>query len=165
MRTGLSLAKFELGAASNYLASELNEMLEDLLKIQNARLATDDRDVDDAERSLHRGQFEQFVQDYLRDSVALEFNNQTHPLAVRFVADVGDAVEPFLVDKLGDLFVKLRLVDLVRNLGDDDGVAFAFPTADAVDRRLCTHLDYAAARAVCTMNFFAAVDETAGRKI
>ena len=44
-----------------------------------------------------------------------------HPVAVGLVAQVADAVDPLVLDELGDLLEEGRLVDLVRQLRHDDG--------------------------------------------
>ena len=46
-------------------------------------------------------------------------------VAVRLVAQVGDALDALLADQLGDLLDQPRLVDLVRDLGDDDRLLLA----------------------------------------
>src|SRR4051794_32056372 len=100
----LRFAEIELSSAANDLAAKFDEMLEDLLEVENLRLAVDDRDVDDAERRLHRRQLVEFVEDDLRDRVAFQLDDDAHSFAVRFVADLGDAVKALFVDELGDLF-------------------------------------------------------------
>ena len=112
----------------------------------------------------------ELVQDDLRDRVALELDDDADLLlrgrfAVGLVANLGDAFDPLFVDQVGDLFDQLRLVDLERNLGDDDGVAFLSAAPDPVDRRPRPKLHHAAPGLVSLLDAFAAVDEAARREI
>ena len=56
---------------------------------------------------------------------ALQLDDDAQALAVRLVAQVGDPLERLVAHQLGDLLDQLRLVDLVRDLGDDDRAAVA----------------------------------------
>ena len=67
--------------------------------------------------------------------------------------------------KLGDLFDQPRLVNLIRDLGNDNGVFNAVAASDLIDDGAGTHLDNAATRLVRTTDLFAAVDKTGGRKV
>ncbi len=93
MRAGPGLSQLELRAAAHDLAAKFDKSFEHLLERQHARLAVDDRDVDDAERRLHRRQLVKLVENDLRHGVAFELDDDAHALAVRFVAQLGNAVE------------------------------------------------------------------------
>ncbi len=54
---------------------------------------------------------------------ALQFDHDAHAIAIAFVANVGDVVDDLVVDQVGDAFDQPGLVYLVRNFGDDDGLA------------------------------------------
>ena len=56
---------------------------------------------------------------------ALQIDDDAHAVAIRLVADVGDALDRLLAHELGDALDQPRLVDLVRDLGDDDRRAVA----------------------------------------
>ena len=75
--------------------------------------------------SCSGGVLEQVVQHLVRVGVALELDDHAHAVAVGLVAQVGDAVDLLVLDQLGDLLEQGRLVDLVRQLGDDDRRAVA----------------------------------------
>ena len=68
---------------------------------------------------------------------ALQIDRDAHAVAIRLVADVGDAFDRLLANELCDALDQPRLVDLVRDLGDDDRRAIA----------LLRHLDLRLARA------------------
>ena len=68
---------------------------------------------------------EQVVQDAVRVGVALDLDVDAHPVAVRLVAQVGDALELLGLDQVGHLLEQGGLVHHVRQLGDDDRHAAA----------------------------------------
>ena len=127
-----------------------------------ARLSGDDGEQDHAEGFLHLGVLEEIVQDELGFLAALEFHDDAHAFAGRFVAHVGDAFDFLGLHELGDALDELGLVHLVGNLGDDDIFAFL---ADFLDGGFGAHDEAAAARAIGGFNAFPARDVSAGRKI
>ena len=126
------------------------------------RLGVDHGQEDHAERFLHRGVLEELVQHDLRFGAALQLDHDPHAVAVAFVADVGDVVDGLAVDQLGDALDQPRLVHLVGNLGDDDGVALF---GQVLDGRLGAHQEAAAAVGVGVLDSLASVDEAAGREV
>ena len=115
-----------------------------LEQVQHLRPAVDDREHDDAEGRLQRGVLVEVVQDDFRHLAALELDHDPHAVAVGLVAQVGDAFDLLVAHQLGDLLDQPRLVDLVRDLGDDDRLACR-PSSTARTRRLRAQLDAAAA--------------------
>ena len=79
------------------------------------------------------------VQHDLADFAALQLDDDAHAVAVRLVADVGDAFERLVAHQVGDPFEQRALVDLVRDLGDDDLLAIAL--LHRLDLGLGAHLD------------------------
>ncbi len=67
--------------------------------------------------------------------VALQFDDDAQALAVALVAQIGDAVDQLLANGLGDALDQLRLVDLVRQLGEDDRLAILADLLDMGFRR------------------------------
>ena len=61
--------------------------------------------------------------------------------------------------------MQLRLVDLIRQLSNNDGVPNAVATADLVNGSPCTHLDNSAAGAVSAFDSLTPIDKSGGRKI
>ena len=88
---------------------------------------------DHGEALLHLGVLVELVEDDLRFGAALEADDDAHAVAVGLVAELvaGDVGDDAVVDQLGDALDELRLVDLVGNLGDDDGLAAAGDVFDA----------------------------------
>jgi hypothetical protein len=69
--------------------------------------------------------FEQVVQDAVRIGVALDLDVDAHAVAVRLVAQVGDALDLLGPDQLRDLLEEGGFVHHVRQFGDDDCHAVA----------------------------------------
>ena len=101
----------------------------------------------------------------MRHRIALQFDNQAHSVTIRFVTHFRDALDLLLIGQLSDALVQPRFVHLERKLGNYDRVSLLRTAADAIDRRLCAHLQDAPAIQIRILDFFAAADETAGRKV
>ena len=97
----------------------------DLEQAEHLRPAGDNRQRDDAERLLQLRLLVQVVQHDLADFAALQLDDDAHAVAIRFVAQVGNAFERLVAHQLGDALEQPRLVQLIRNLGDDDLLAIA----------------------------------------
>ena len=92
---------------------------------QHARPAGDDRQQRDAVAHLQLRVLVEVVQHDVGQLAALELDDDPHALAARLVAQVGDAFDLLVADELGDLLDQVLLVDLIRDLGDDDRDAIA----------------------------------------
>ena len=108
------------------------------------RLAVVDGQEDHAEGFLHLGVLVELVEDDLVLGSALEADDDAHAVAVGLVAEfvAGDVGDDAVVDEFGDALDELGLVDLVGDLGDDDGLAAA---GDVFDGALGAHEEAAAA--------------------
>src|SRR5262245_52956339 len=170
VRAAPGLLQLVVRAVAHDLATEGDELVERLGQVENLRLAVDDREVDHPERDLHLRHLVQLVQDDLRDGVAFEFDDDPDFLlrgrfAIGLIADFRNALDLLVVDQVGDMFDQLRLVDLERDLGDDDGVALLGAAPDAVDRDPRPKLHHAAPGLVSLLDAFTAVNESPGGKI
>ena len=121
-----SLAELELGAAADDLATELNEILNDLEQVEHVRPVADDRQQRDAVAHLQFRVLVEIVQHHVGQFAAFEFDDDPHAVARRLVAQIGDAFELFLSHQCGDVRHHVRFVDLVGNLGDHDRCAITF---------------------------------------
>ena len=79
-----------------------------------------------------------------------------HPVPVRFVVQVHDAVDLFLFHQIGNADDQRRFVHLIRDLGDDDGI---LARARALHRHLCAHDHLAPAREIGVPDPLAAEDQ------
>ena len=123
----------------------VQEVHQQLAQLEGLRTTIDDREHVHAEADLHLGHLVQRVQDDLRHFTALQIDDDADALSIRFVAQVGDALELLVAHELGDLFDQAGLVHLERNLGDDDGLPVALQIFEV---GFGPHLDRAAAPAM-----------------
>ena len=114
------LAQFILRAATNHIDAVLEEILQKLNEAELSRLSADNGEQDHAKRFLHLRHLEKLVEDDFRFLVALHFDDDAHPVAIAFVANIGHAFDLLVVDQLSDMLDQVLLVDLVRQLSDDD---------------------------------------------
>ncbi len=121
----------EGGAAADHIDAVIDEVLDRLHQPHFLGLPVDHRQQDHAEAFLHLGVLEELVEHDLGLAVALQFDHDAHAVAVAFVANVGDVVDDLVVHQLRDALDQARLVDLVRNFGDDDGLAVFVESFDA----------------------------------
>ena len=96
------LAQLEARAAHDDFAPVREEVLEELLEVEQARLAVDQRDHVHAEAVLQLRQLVQVVEDDLGNFAALQLDDDAHAGLVGLVAQVGDALELLLADQLAD---------------------------------------------------------------
>ena len=132
--TRFRFPKLELGAPANDLAAEFDEVLEDVEERQHLGPATDDGEHDDAERRLQLRVLVEVVEHHLRHFAALQLDDDSHPIAIRLVAKIRNPFNRFLAHQVGNVFEQPLLVDLIRNLGDDDGDLVPFLDSSVVAR-------------------------------
>src|SRR6266853_96865 len=117
------LAQLELRAPPYDFDAVFDEQFQQRQQTQLARLPVHNREQDHPERFLHLRELEEVVQNNFRFFTALHFDDDAHAFAVGFIAHVGDAFDLFRLHQLGDALDQARLVDLIRNFGDDDVLA------------------------------------------
>ena len=156
------LAQQELGAAADHLLAELGEGADHVLERELLGLAADQRHHVAAEGGLQRREAIELVQHHIGHRVALQLDDDAHAVAVGFVANIGDALDLLLAHEFGDLLDHRRLVHLIGNLGDDEGLALL---ADGLGRHAAAHEDGAAALVIGGADAGAAEDEAAGREV
>ncbi len=157
------LAQRKQRAPADHLAAVTDEGLEHLVQRQLARLAVDQRHHVDAEHRLQLCVLVQVIEHHLRHLAAAQFDHRPHAVLVGLVADLGDALDALFLDQLGDFFQQMRLVDLVRQLEDDQaGLAGLLVLLDLDPG---AHVDLAAAGGVGLADAGGAVDAGGGREI
>ena len=129
---------------------------------QQLRLAAVERDHVGAEARLQRGEAPQLVQHHIGDRVALQLDHDPHAVAVALVAQVRDAFDLLLAHEFGDAFDQRRLVDLIRDLADDQRLAVL---AKGFGPDLSPHDDGAAPGGIGRADAGAAENRAAGREI
>ena len=156
------LAQQVIGAAADDVDAMLDEALERVEQAQFARLAVDDGQQDHAEVDLHLRLLVQVVENDFGLLAALQLEHDAHAVAVALVADFGNAFELLFVDQAGGVLDQAGLVDLVGNLGDDDGFAIL---AHLFGGGFGAHFDGAAAVREVIVDAFAAENDAAGGEI
>ena len=104
------------------------------------------------------------VQNDLRHFTAAQLDHYAHTVLVGLIAQLSDAFELLFLYQLGDLLNQPRLVQLIRQLGDDD-LLTATHLVDVFDGRAGTHIDASATGAVGLYDAGATVDNARGREI
>ena len=116
----LGLPQLELGAAPDDVAAELDEALDQLEQVSTFGRPPTMASMMMPKLDLQLRVLVEVVEDDLRHLAALQLDDDAHAVAIGLVAQVGDALDRLLADQVGDALDQLRLVDLIRNLGDDD---------------------------------------------
>ncbi len=138
VRAVAGLRQFELRAASHDLLAEIQEGFQVAAQPHQLRAAADQRQHVGAEALLHGRPAVELVQYHFGVGVALQFDHDAHAGPVGFVAQIGNALDPFLADQVGDLLDHRRLVHLVRDRVNDDRLALL---ADCFHGRFRPHDD------------------------
>ena len=94
---------------------------------------------------MHRCAFVEVAQDDIGIGVLRHLQHDAHALTIRLVAQIGQAFEIPIAREIGNALDETRLVDHVRQFGDDDAILAALHLLDV---RLCLHGDASAPRAV-----------------
>ena len=162
MQAFLGLLQVEARTAHHHVVAVIDEMLDQIAHRQHLGTAVHQRDIVHCKRSLQRRILEERVQHDAGDGVVFENDDDAKAVAVRFVVDIGDALDLLLVDHVGDLLDHLGLVDHVGNLGDDDALAAA---GGMFDIGLGAHHNAAAARKHRLADTLVAVDDTSRREV
>src|SRR5436853_82060 len=164
MGSGFGFPELEARSSGHDLPPMLDEDIKSVDKIQRSRLAVYDREIDDAEALLHRREFVEIIEHDVGYGIALQFQDDPHAFSIRFIAQVRNAFEFLIVDKLGDALEEPGFIDLVWDLGDYDGHSLC-GLSNAVNRDPRPHHNRAPACFICLSNSFSTIDETAGRKV
>ena len=156
------LEQLELRAAGDDFLAEADERLDEVAQRQRFRAAAAQRQHVGREARLGGGVAPQLVEHDVGGGVALQVDDDADAFAVRFVADVGDALDALVLGGLGDLLDQPGLADLERDFGEDDRAAVAAAFLDRVARTL---EDRSAAGCVGGADSGGAEDLGAGREV
>jgi len=162
MRGVARLGEQVLGAPCDNLFAEIDEGHEKILERQDFRAAAIQGDHVAGKTRLQRGEAPELVQDNIGERVAFDFDHDPHAVAVGFIAQIRDAFDAFLANKLGDFLDQGRFVDLIGNLGDDQRLALLAGFLD-FDFRPGQHR--AAPQHICGADPGPPQNITAGRKV
>src|SRR5690606_9782521 len=157
------LAQFVYGAAGHHFTAVTDKRLKHLLEVERFRLAINERDHVDAEHAFHLRLAVQVVEHHFRHFTLAQLDNDAHAVLVGLVTQLGNALDLLFLDQLGDLLDQPRLVHLVRNLGNDDGLLAT--TLHILDFCTGTGVDTATAGAIRLHDAGATVDDAGGGEI
>ena len=129
-------AQQEFGAAADNLLAEIHKGADHVENVHELRTTTRQRDHVATEGRLHGREFPELVQHDLAHRIALQFDDDAHAVAVRFIAQIGNALDAFFTHEIGHFFDEAGLVHLIGNFGDDDGFTIL---ADLLNRRPRPH--------------------------
>ena len=139
-----------------------NVVVQHFLEVEDLRLAVDERQHDDAEAVLQLRVLVELVEDDIRIRVAAQVDDDAHAAAVRLIIERRDALNLLVAHELRDLLDEARLVDLIRQLRDDDA---RLAVRQRLDAGVRAHLDDAAARRVRLADAVLTEHETCRREI
>ena len=157
------LAQREHSAARDDFAAMFQEYLDQVFQVAQLGLAVDQRHHVDAEGVLQLGLLVQVVQHHFGHFAPLELDHQAHAGLVGLVLDVADAFDLLLMHQFGHALLQRLLVDLIRKLIDDDGLALA--AIDVLEVDLGAHHHLATTGAVAILDTIDAIYDSGRRKI
>jgi len=117
-------------------------------------------DINSATTTVN-GNFAVAVDDYVTDFTATQLYHNTHTVLIRLIAQLGDTFNAFILNQFGNTLDQARLVNLVRQLGDDNGFFAGFLVGN--DFSPGTHVHTSPARAVGFTDAARAIDDRCSR--
>ena len=163
MATFTGFTQFVDGPAGHYFTAVTNERIQQLLQIQGFRLTVDQANHVDAEYSFQLGLGKQVVDHNVRVLTPTQFDHHPDTFLVGFVPQLGDTFKTLFFYQLRDLLDQAGLVQLIRQLGDDDGIAIGLVVV--LDLVAGTNIDTTTAGTVGLNDAGTAVDDALGREI
>ena len=125
MRAFAGLVQFELRPPRDDLFAEADEGLDEVAQREDFGPTTADRQHVGGKARLRGRVTPDLVEDDFGRSIALEVDHHADAFTARFVADVRNAFDPFLLGGFGDLFDQCVLADLVGDRGEHDRLSIA----------------------------------------
>ncbi len=156
------LAQQERRAPTHHVQPMIDEVANRFMQRQLARLTIHDRQENHGEAFLHLRVLVQLVQHNLRLGASLQLDHDPHAIAIALVTHIRNLVNDLFVHQLRDALDQRVLVDLVRNLGNDNCFA---STRNLLGRRTRPHQEASPPRAIGLRNIRAPIQEAARRKI
>ena len=152
----------ELRPAGDDLLPVLDVLDYQFLQGQEHGLVVDKCQIDDSEGYLHLSVLEQVLKDDVLHRILMDLDDDTHSVLVRFIVDIGDAFDLLVLHAVRDLYDQPFLVDLIRDLIDDD---HHFTVGFLLEVRPRSDPDLSAAGLVCRDYAAQTVDDTSGWEV
>ncbi len=140
-----------------------NKRRNDVLQVHDLRLTVVQRNHVDTEGNLQLGLGVEVVKNHFTHRVAFHFDNDTHTVFVRLVAQRADAFNAFVFHQLGDFLNQARFVHLIRNFVHDDGFTAGFRVS--FDFRARANVNFTATGTIGLFNTATAVNDSGGREV
>ena len=102
MGAALGFGQLKPCAAADDVDAVIDPSADELFDVHDAGHALVESKHVTAERELDVGELIKLVDGYVGNFIALEVENDAHPVLVRLIADVGDAGNRFFIDEVGD---------------------------------------------------------------
>ena len=163
MATFAGFTQFVNGTAGNHFAAMPDKCVQHFLEIEDFRLAVDQGDHVDAENRLQLSVGKEVINDHVRVFTATQLNHYPDTFLVGLVPQLGDAFQSLLFYQLCNFLDQPRFVQLVRQLGNNDGVAVGFLVV--LDFMAGTDVDAPTAGAVGLNNAGATINDALGGKV
>ena len=162
VRSGFGFAKFEHRSANDHVLAMLDECPEHISQVERAWLTLMDRQQINSVVFLKLRELVQAVEKNVGVLALLQLDNNTHSLAIGFIAKIGNSFDLLITNEVGNLFDQTGLVHLVGEFGHDDSFTIRF-----VGFNLCarTQSNCAAASAVSFANVWSAEHESGRWKV
>ena len=161
--TAARLPRLEYRAPGYDLATVSQKRFQHRFETEEFWLAIDQSDHVDAKHGLQLRVFVQVVQHYIGYFAAAQLDDDAHAVLVGLIAQFGNALNFLVAHQFGNLFQQSRLVDLVWQLGDDNGLLVV--AADIFNMRPRTQVYASPACGVGLVDPARAIDHGRGRKI
>ena len=157
------LAEQEQRPARDDLASMTNEGLNDLLEIENLWLSVNQSHHVNANNRLQLRLCVQVVENNIANFASAQLNNNPQTIFVGLIPKLGNALNFLLFDELGNSLEQTCLIQLVRDLMNDDRVL----ALGLISHHLCfcSDVDTSSTSAVCLNNPCSASDNGSRREI
>ncbi|SPU80184.1 Uncharacterised protein [Brucella suis] len=162
MRAITRLVEQELGTARHHFLAEGDEGAQHVEQRELFRLAAIQRHHVAAKRGLQRRIAIKLVQHDIGHGIALQLHHDAIAFTVRFIAQIGNAINALVAHQFGHLLDHRGLVHLIGNLGDDNGLTVA---THRLDCGAPAHDDRAAPGRIGGIDAVAAQNDTARREI
>ena len=162
MGAAFGFVQFVLGFAHQHFDPVVDVSLNHLFQVQYVRLTVYQRQHVDAVGNLQLTVFVKIIQNKLRVEVFFYFDHDAHAFAVGFVAQVGNALHPFIPDQFHNFVDQIEFVHHVRDFPYDDG---GFAVFFLLHFHLGAHQNFTAPGQVSLTNAIHAVNHAAGGEV
>ena len=147
----------------DHFATVTQKVVNQLLQIKNLWLTIDQCHDVDTKHALQLSLGKEVIKNHFTDIGALNFDYYAQAVFIRLIAEFGDTFKLLLFNQLGDALNQTRFVQLIGNLGDDNG--FTASLFVHFDTGFGAHIDASATGAVGLNNAGSAIDNTGSGKI